>query len=251
MKVIAYYALHYGMEWLAWSMRSVRGYVDEICVFYSSKPSHGQSTELENPEPKSYLKIVADMYDAAWFDGEYEHEGIHRDHAVQVCVERGADIVLVIDADEIWPIQLISGEIDFWRNIPIDLLHEYPRNSRVPMIHFWRSVNWGMPNDQAFPVRVINPRGLDTTRYISSDDGKVLHMGYAQSPKIIEYKQSVHGHKNEWRENWFEEKFMKWQPGDGDVHPTNVDYWTPEPMDKAQFHALIHDHPYYFLGLIE
>jgi len=67
----------------------------------------------------------------------------------------------------------------------------------------------------------------------------------------MQYKMSIHGHKNEFRPNWFAEKFMAWKPGMTDVHPTSVDVWTPELYDKSLIEDVVGDHPYFHLEMIE
>jgi hypothetical protein len=79
-------------------------------------------------------------------------------------------------------------------------------------------------------------------------------MGYAQTPKIINYKQNIHGHKNEWRPGWYDNTFLPWQPGMNDVHPTNVNYWTPIPYVDDKHGTLAYlcdDHPYYMEHIIK
>jgi len=120
----------------------------------------------------------------------------------------------------------------------------------VFMRHFWRSLKW-VCDDQCAPVRILRPNGTEGINYING--GKVFHMGYAQTPEIVYYKQQIHGHKAEWRDGWFENTFLPWKPGDGDVHPTNVDFWTPEEIGRGTrevLKKLCGDHPYWDLDLI-
>ena len=239
MRVLAYYGLHYGREWMNWSMRSVKDFVDEIHVFYTPKPSHGHGTTMNNPESRGDLKAIADEHAAHWHEGIFSSEGQHRDYAVNYCIIEGkADLVLVVDADEIWPADLLQQALKF-------ASESDKRNILVRMVHFWRSVSWGMPDDPLMPVRIINAKNEEGEDFIPVELGKVLHMGYAQSPQIVEYKQTIHGHASDWRENWFQEKFLHWAPGVGDVHPTNVDFWNPVKINIEEYRDLIGDHPYF------
>lgn len=241
----AYYALHYGKEWLGWSMRSIVEHVDEIHVFYVSKPSHGTQTSLRCPETWYELKDIADKFDAIWWDCPNFHwEGEHRDFAVKTLTEKGADTILVVDADEIWPQHHIAQALNTAEK-------DGTAVNRVFMRHFWRSLKW-VCDDEAAPVRILRPGAPATETYIGGND-KVYHMGYAQSPEIIFYKQQIHGHRAEWRDGWFENIFLPWKPGDADVHPTNVDFWTPVNPDLdtfRQLRQLCGDHPYFNLDLI-
>jgi hypothetical protein len=253
MKVIAYYALHYGKEWLKWSMKSIRPFVDDIYVFYTATPSFGHSTYLTNPDTMDELHDIAKEFGVNWYNykAKFGWEGDHRDHAVNYLMDEvGSDVVMAVDADEIWHPDYLEYSLDWVK-------HESYRHYRAWFIHFWRSVRW-ICLDPAMPVRFHRKSYVyPTDTYIPRPDPYycVYHMGYAQSPSIINYKQDIHGHKGEWRDGWFDQKFMPWKPGSGifDVHPTNVDFWKPELFKDGDgvFHKLISDHPYYSKEIIE
>ncbi len=241
----AYYGLHYGGEWLKWSMRSIREHVDEIHVFYVSRPSHGTQTPIPCPETMIELKDIADEFDAVWWNcPHFAWEGEHRDFAVNMLKQRKADTILVVDADEIWhpvhlDVALRGAEAEDWPIV------------RVYMRHFWRSLKW-VCDDGAAPVRILRPNSTKEGEGYEHV-GKVFHMGYAQTPEITFYKQQIHGHRAEWREGWFEDTFLPWEPGYGDTHPTNIDFWNPVRTDfetLKMLEQLCGDHPYWDLDLI-
>ncbi len=245
----AYYILHYGREWLKWSMRSIREHVDEIHVFYVSTPSHGTQTPLPCPETMIELKDIADEFGATWWNcPHFAWEGEHRDFAVNVLKQRKADTILVVDADEIWPVDYLRYVLDAAEHCDYNV-------HLVNMMHFWRSLKW-VCHDAAMPVRVLRPNSSNPSEcYLSTNNitgNKVFHMGYAQTPEIVYYKQQIHGHKAEWRDGWFENTFLPWVPGVGDVHPTNVDFWTPVEYndEDGMLKKLCGDHPYWDLDLI-
>lgn len=243
MRVVAYYAIHYGSEWLFWSMRSIKDFVDEIVVVYSENPSHGHGTDAKCPDSRETLKLLANRFDARWVEIRGSHwEGIHRDQAVRVCQdEMGADIILVVDHDEIWEPDHLKKSIK-WASTGA------ARNYLVPFQHYWRSVGW-VCHDEAMPVR-LHKVGGEGNEYIPRQYGKVHHFGYAQSSKLIEYKWKIHGHLSELRPDWYEGTFLPWTPGMGDVHPTNVNFWTPEEFDRQKLEDLIEDHPFYGMDII-
>lgn len=243
--IAAYYIIHYGREWFNWSLRSIRDYVDEIFVFYTPTPSHGHLSDLDNPERRDELYNISIPYNVHWRDcQQFRHEGEHREFAVHYCVNAGADEILVVDADEIWrPV--------FLERVLEDAKISESRVHRVNMAHFWRSTKW-VCYDEAFPTRIIMPKLRVDTPEKYHNHGKVFHFGYAQSPDIIKYKMSIHGHKAEWRGDWFDSKFLAWQPGVGDVHPTNKNYWYPELYNDfdGELEKLIGDHPYCSVDII-
>ena len=260
MKVSACYIVHYGLEWLYWSIRSVIGYVDDVHIFYTPTPSHGHGTTLECPETRkdignSIAGLFADYGNIFWHDTDgFAHEGLQRHHAVDVCVMNGADIILVVDHDEIWSPGVLNRALDYVKNDASGV-----QGYCIGMRHFWRST-YHIADDACMPTRLIKPKNRtnDHNVYLGDNVGKVFHFGYAQSPKIVKYKQDIHGHKMEWRQGWFENTFMKWSPENnfGDCHPTNKDFWFPKPIDITSedfhiLHELISDHPYWKVSLIQ
>lgn len=242
MNVIAYYAIHYGAEWLYWSMRSIKDFVDDIVVVYSEAPSHGHGTNATCPDDREVLKHIAGRFDANWVDITGSRwEGHHRDEAVSICAGMGADTILVVDHDEIWEPEHLRKSLEFVRQSP-------HRNFLVPFQHYWRSVGW-VCHDEAMPVRFHRPEG-EGNAYVPREYGKVHHYGYAQTSSLIEYKWRIHGHFDELRPDWYEKTFLLWIPGMGDVHPTNVDFWTPEKFDRQKLELLIGDHPFYKMDII-
>lgn len=238
MKVYAYYGLHYGREWFEWSLRWMYPFVDETHVFYSSHPSHGHTTRMSTPdlETREELKATADYAGACWHDvDQFWQEGAHRDYAVRWCFDHGADLVIAPDADEIWDPDVLESGIQQAFAGP----HRVYR-CRVQG-HFWRGVNW-VCRDEAQPVRFLTNTG-EGEGFI--DGPGFWHFGYAQSEMLILYKMRIHGHKNEIRRGWYLEKFKGWEPGIEDVHPTNENFWTPQPFDRNEIGYLIADHPYF------
>lgn len=238
MKVSAYVCCLYGTDYLHYAIRSVIDQVDEVLVAYTSEPSHGHQTDLVCPDTREeLLKIAREAAGSklTWMEGTYHHEGLHRTAGVDECEH---DLVMVLDADEVWDAEELEGALNMVRAAEA-------REYLVNPYHLWRSFNH-VCTDQMIPTRFIKKSG----------DGKMslpvqyAHMGYARSVKDIEYKISIHGHKNEWREGWLD-MFKKWTFGMMDVHPVCNDIWNPEAFDKTQLPEVLRDHPFYDLDIIE
>ena len=249
MKTMAYIALHYGKEWLAWAIRSVGNAVSEIHILYTRTPSFGHNTNLSCPDTEAALRAEASRFAAVpviWHQGTWPNEGAHREAALGIARERGFDQILVLDADEIW-------NPDTLRDVLALAGERKARVTRVRFVHFWRSLRW-LCRDPALPARILHLAGTGEW-YASPQEHPVFHMGYAQTPGLVRYKEAIHGHKNEWRRGWFESKFLSWTPESSmnDVHPTCVNFWTPERADHATRELLapiLHDHPYWNLEMI-
>ncbi len=254
MRVMSYSIVHYGKDFLPYALKSVYPFVEKSYVLYTSHPSHGHSSELINPESRDEImaSIPADQWGKlTWVDTDgFWNEGPQRDYAVKTLTEAGADIILVTDYDEIhYPDVLEKMLKEVWdRNIS--------RNWLCNMVHFWKSFNFACLDD-GWPVRLIDTRHRTGTNYISPTDfGKILHFGYAIKNETMRYKLSLHGHKDELRPNWYEEKWLAWPPPK-DCHPTNgikqdgTGWWDPVPFDKALLPEFMRRHPFYNLDKIE
>lgn len=253
MKVIAYVALHYGKDYLGWSIRSAIDHIDELHVIYTPVGSHGHRTTTPCPETRDELFAIAAQAAGSklrWHEGTWPYEGAQRDSIHQYAPD--ADVIIVLDADEIWEpglIHLVTHKA---------IVGENYRRLRIPMVHFWRSFHKAIIHDPAYPVRVIYPNHPDAeTTYTTMQVEpaitlSIAHMGYAQRPEIVRYKLETHGHKNEFRRdvNWFEDVFMANRQFD--THPVGSEYWNPETVNPLDYlPAWMAEHPYYGMDVIE
>jgi hypothetical protein len=244
-KIVGYTALHYGKDFLGYAIQSVAPDVDVWAVAYSPVGSHGHPANAACPESEAELRAIAEDACAQagvplhWYSGHWQHEGQQRDSVFSA--EPDADLVIVVDADEVWEPGAAASAIQ-------QGLQMNARSGHAPFIHFWRSFGW-VCRDAAQPVRVIRPRIVGGDAYL--DVPPVLHFGYARKPADIAYKMQTHGHKGEWRPEWYAQTFLAWQPGEGDLHPTNHDFWTAEPFDRETLPDALKAHPYYGPEVIE
>jgi hypothetical protein len=239
MKVAAYTALHYGAEYLKFSVLSVSELVDRHIILYSPMPSYGHGTALPCPEWEEELReCVREFPHIEWRRVAAHSEGQHRGEIHRYLKDE--DILLPIDADEVWhPVALE-------RCLKTVYDKKGAREYRLGgMTHFWRSFNWAC-TDQMMPVRLVD---LRSTASHAAIYGQLYHFGYAQSIVITRYKWAIHGHKLELRPDWLE-MFIDWKPGIKDVHPTCVGVWNPEPFKKESLPLFMRFHPYYNLEAI-
>jgi hypothetical protein len=257
--ITASYVLHYGCEYLAWSIRSIQDCVDEIQILYSPKPSFSFQSPEPCPESEADLQAQAHRFLAPgktlhWTTGTWSSEGAHRDAAVKQAFDRGSHLLLVVDADEIWDPATLRAQL-----AAAGAARE--RDTLAPFCHFWRSFS-NVCIDPSRPVRILNLRSSSDLRY-ADQKIPVLHFGYAQSEAITRYKISIHGHRGEWRPDWLEGKFLAWQPGVlgmKDVHPTcgwnpsfGDYFWTPRPVPQEIQEVVareLQDHPYRGMEII-
>ncbi|HXX94222.1 MAG TPA: hypothetical protein VEN81_11355, partial [Planctomycetota bacterium] len=106
MKSIAYVALHYGKDFLAWAIRSVQDAVDEIHILYAEKPSFGRPATCACPDSEDELRTEAHRFltkPLHWHRGSWPGEAAHRQEIIGIARDREVDRILVLDADEVWP----------------------------------------------------------------------------------------------------------------------------------------------------
>jgi len=247
MKIIAYTALLYGTDYLGWAIRSVIDHVDEYHVIYDATGhgSHGHVTDRTCPDTREQLFAIAQGAAGdklRWHDaGPFAHEGYQREAIHMFAPD--ADVILVLDADEIWP------EAD-WRAIFSNDDAVRLRRIRMPIIHFWRSFHRAVLHDPAFPERFIIPGAPEGSWTMHGTP--ICHMGYAQRIEIVEFKQHTHGHKGEWRRDcdWFNDKFMA--NAQEDCHPVGSEYWWPEQVNPLDYMpSWMSEHPYFGKEVIE
>ncbi len=245
--IAAYTALLYGREYLAYAIRSVIDYVDYYVVLYSPRGSHGHTTDLACPESRKELYAIASAAAGRkliFVDGTWIGEGLQRDSVFEVVPD--ADVILVLDYDELWQPGLPELAIAAATKT------SKVRNWLLPMRHYWRSFYRCVLHDPAYPVRIICPKIAGGTETLHTDGLAINHMGYAISPAMMNYKWQVHGHKAEQRRDvdWFHEVYLKNRQTD--THPCGSIYWNPEDVDPWQYMpAFMREHPWANCEVIE
>lgn len=256
MKVGAYYALHYGAEYLAWSLRSIAEQVDHIVVLYSSQPTYGTASPVACPEPEEQLRRettrFVDPARVEWIRGHWHGEGSHRDAGLQILRTLGCEIAVPVDSDEFWMPDAVRAAAE----------HAYQMNSAYAWLchfeHFWRTFNRTV-HDSFRPIRVVDlrqPIGTQAYMPLEAQLAPVYHTSCAQAERITRYKWTCHGHQSELRANWLEEKFFAWTSENDlpDLHPVVFNLWDrareASETTLAAVDTLLHDHPYYGKPLI-
>jgi len=223
-RTLGAYIIHYGKEYLAESIASLYPVCDEIAIFYTATPSHGHRGELKNPDTEAELRAICEQNDPnnkiRWKTGWYSFEGQHRAAYESYAKAAEFDVIVVSDYDEIWDAPSLKKAIQEASQRP-------ERRFRVPFIHFWQGRDL-VCRDGSQPERIINMNG-EGDGYLELDV-PVHHYGYAISDEMMKYKWSIHGHKEELRPNWLEEKWLA--RATEDVHPTNYNFWNAEPYKK-------------------
>jgi glycosyltransferase involved in cell wall biosynthesis len=232
MRVLAYYPLHYGLEYLEASIKSIHPFVDKIIILYAKEPSFGHHTDIPCPESEWILKSIAEVasHKVEWIDISGTSEGEHRNIIFQHT--KDYDLLLAVDADEVWN---PSSLVDVLMKAYSGTAHRY---NIAGFLNFWKSFNH-VCTDGFTPARIYNLNNHDGEGIL---EGLVYHFGYAQALHTIEYKIRVHGHRDI-REGWLE-MYKTWTPEVQYLHPASNDIWvTAEPFDKSKLPAILKEHP--------
>jgi hypothetical protein len=257
-KTIACYALHYGLEYLPWSIRSVQDAVDEIHIFYAEKPSYGHTKNIPCPEHELELQTAAHRFlrkSLFWHVGSWQNEQEHREAFLEVAHELATELILVVDADELWPPGSARATLE----------HAYRENNAGQWFanfqNFWRSFKYEV-RDNFKPIRILDLRQMqDIYSHLElgpqAQPEPVYHFGYAISKETMAYKWTCHGHQLDLATGWLEDKFLAWSPETNqpeELYPLGSKLWqkahrTSEHVDEI-IKSMLHDHPYYNLELI-
>ena len=244
-KVLAYCPLAYGKDYLYWAIKAVYPVVDEILLLYSDMSQ--QRTKLICPDTEEEIKEQAYQYDPEnkikWTSKDWHVETQQWEEAKIYAIKNGFDVAVWFDFDEIWETEKLAELIKYVYDNPTEQLLCWMR-------HLWRSFDWicddAMRQNRMYTLK--NKKG--SLLYAPLKTNCIWHFGYARKLVDIEYKESIHLHKDEWRDNWYEEKFKGWKPGIIDTHPTCVGHWNPESVKKGLLPNIMKDHPYYNSKLI-
>lgn len=246
MSTIAYIPLHYGADYLPWTLRSIRPHVDEIIIMYYAEPCVRAS--IPCPDKRDVMYDIAMEYDAWWSDRPNCRLswGQRCDEALELVYELWPemDVAMVSDSDEVWDSAHLQA--------CIELAHKgTAKEYLVTMQHYWRSFDW-VCHDEARPRRFNKLHNYtEPTNYLPREIGNAHHFGYAIRDGLMRYKWIMSDHRGELRKGWLDDIWSSWMPGDKDVHPVCGDgYWNPQPFDKSEIIDLVGDHPFYDLEMI-
>jgi hypothetical protein len=240
MKTLAYYPIHYGSEYLPYSIQSIRDHVDKILIIYSEKPTYGHTSNLQNPDSKEDIIRICEEYGCEFMNITALHigqENEHRKIGIDYARAEGYDMLVACDYDEVWKDLDIALEI-----ASKGKAFQYGIRGEC-WYHFWKSFN-EVNTDGFSPIRIFNLKKQKGEDLIVA--GTVYHFGYAISRELMDYKISVHGHKTEFG-NWVDTKWKTYERGRTRyLHPATNAYWVEtEDFDKTTLPEFMRDHPMY------
>lgn len=236
MRVLGGMVLHYGKEYLEYSLEALTRHCDSTLIVYSDKPTFGAGVNLECPDTSDELYKIAKRFNIEWIENEFNSEAGHRNWLINRARELRYDLLVTADSDEVWPDYL--GEV-----VDQILINKNFTAKRygVKMITPWQGFDLRCI-DGFEPVRIYDLRPDRENEEVSLNK-YMYHFGYAISDELMEYKWAIHGHRDELRPNWMKEKWLA--RATKDVHPVAVGLWNAEPMDKNLLPAMMRRHAHW------
>jgi hypothetical protein len=245
MKVIGLLTIHYGKEYLKECLTSVKNHCEKVVVAYTEKPSHGFGTTETCPDSKSDIKLICEQVlgDKLIFDVvEYGAENQHRNHIRQY--SNGYDLVLTIDADEVFEPSELTNALEYAYNNP-------QRYYGIKgYINFWRSFNYAC-YDGFRPIRIENLAANNNDQNHECPL-TIYHFSTAQSEPVMRYKYKIFGHASEIKPDWLNSIHYAWTPQNQlqDLHPVSYNLWNAVPYAKHNMPEFLKQHPNFNKELI-
>lgn len=245
MRVIGLLTIHYGKEYLKECLTSIKDHCEKVVVAYTPNPSHGYGTTEVCPDSKEEIKSICESVlgdKLLWDENTYSQENQHRRQVHSYSM--GYDLVLTIDADEVFEPSELSNALEYAFKNP---QRYYGIKGYV---NFWRSFNWAC-YDGFRPIRIEN-LGANNNHQNLECPLSIYHFSTAQSEPVMRYKYKIFGHASEIKANWLDGIHYAWTPENnfGDLHPVSIGLWNAVKFDKETLPEFLKQHPNFNKELI-
>lgn len=192
-------------------------------------------------------------------------ETAQRNWAMEVIESRGYEWVWIVDADEVYT-QTEASNLWDWFERSLDGNHHL-LGARVRWYTYWRSLNWAAyPLEPFSPtvilrsscrfekVRVMSREAEMRVANVPQDVCMVHHFSWSRRP--VEIKKKIDCGSEFGRSlvpGWFDEKFLKWSPGEGGTgyHPTEPHCYEKITARDWELPEAIQRHPWARKEVIE
>ena len=220
-----------------------------MVIAYSEEPSQGFTATEKCPESEEELFEIAHNVlgeKLIWNSKQsYKYEAEHR--AVRYIYSTGYDIILTIDADEVFNEADIPEALNF--------AHTNPQRyyGIIGYYNFWRSFSWCC-TDGFRPIRIEKTLAQNQDQNLNCNL-RVYHFSMCQAENTMRYKYKIFGHASEIKPNYLENIYFAWTPEKNDeitnLHPASNGIWgRAEPFDKTTLPEYLKQHPNYNKELI-
>lgn len=261
--VVAVYVVHYGSDYLEYSLRSIYNFVDKIIIsvgmfswsYNGSKPIDPIFLNSIFSLPTKYPKVEV-------ITGEWEKDEDQRNATISFV--GGYDYYFLVDYDEIY------ADSDLIKLYEFVSCHKEISVFCISFLNFWRGLGYLIQESNPSPVQrffKIGRRfrfkrsclsGYKKKTHVNVPENvcKCFHLSYAKKSEEIKYKISTWMHVSEVRSDWFETVFMEWHNNKNmhNLYPLSgsADIWQQIiEFDKKLLPIVLREHPYYEMDVID
>jgi glycosyltransferase involved in cell wall biosynthesis len=274
----ACYCIYNEEEYIAYSIRSIYDFVDQIVICLGTAPwsaynpgaraafsQHDRTEEIVRELASGDQKFVVRQ-------GLWDSEVAQRDAAMQYCRGAGLDYCFVVDADEVYRwdhLEAIRDEVE---------AHPEVGTFYIKCCVLWRSFRyripyWGVKHipwrifkvtrsrrvlgfEFPYQCRFTGPNrtnSLGPRRLIPPEKAIFYHFGYARATERMRLKLATSEQQRLFIDGWFEKIWLRW-PEDRSMK--NLQPLDPEGLPEALYvdptdlPAVMRDHPYWNLDVI-
>ena len=277
-RIAACYSIYNEEEYLAYSIRSVAPFVDQIVVCMGTAPWSAYNSQVRTQFPaRDRTEAIVDELAA-----QYRHlivrkdiwdsEVAQRQTAMESCLQADMDYYFLVDGDEVYRpdhLQFIREEIE--RHPDVGTFH-------IKCCVLWRSFRYRIPYwgvkwtpwrifrltrarrvlglSLPYRCRIAGPNranSLGPRHLIPPDKAIFYHFGYARSTERMRLKIAASEGQAHFLPDWFERVWLQWpqdrtmknlQPVDPDGLPEAISY------DPSDLPDVLHAHPYWNVDII-
>ena len=227
-------------RWILKAIENTYYFADKIFITYSDKP--WAYNKLSRGKIKNNIDIKA-ISESKWFDkielisGDWQCEEDQRNDCLVKAKERGFDIMFIQDPDEFYH----TRDLEKLKNI-------IAKNSQystfyLPWMCFWKSQKFVLEGEggsiiTGYPlvainlnkrVKFSNKRNIKINQIFKRkkiiNDITCFHYSFVLNDNECLDKISTWGHANELAQNWFNDKWIKWEETTENLHPVKPNAW--------------------------
>jgi hypothetical protein len=265
MNLCAAYKVFNGGLYLAYSMKSIYNYVDQIVIFVSTKPWNGPLVPLDDtveiirkfPDPMRKIRFVVQDFRYDEDAGSGHANELREMNALLNYVRKefpSTTHYLYIDADEVW-------QPDHMRK----LRRLLSAPTVVGEVHvawrcYWKSFKYWIdpfePSRPTIAFRVtpdtkfvtIRDTNMEPKHFVSPDNFFLHHFSYALTSDMVAKKIKAWSHCKEIASSWYEKVWLAWDANRTmeNLHPVNPpEYKRAAPADESQLPEVMKGHPFF------
>ncbi len=245
-------------EYIAYSLRCLAPHVDRVAVMYSEARFVTSAVNERFGTPDRTRQLLSELChvfrNIEVIEGAWDSEPEQRQAALDHLKTGGAEVCLIVDADEIYPEGMVER-----------VLSEIERSNHPGAVYYaryvtcYRRFDYAIESDHRTPVAVHldddtefcrRPRRPSGPRRDLPSEVYYWHMGYVLSDERMWEKIHTFSHAREVLPDWYEEKWLKWAPSTTDLFRKEPASRWPRAVriDPRILPKVLHEHPYFPAG---